>query len=169
MSNSLTACVSSLRSTNALLSSSTTILDNGVNDFPRLAKVLQTTRHFDLLPDLSIQHAQSQLLSHLTPELNALLARISAHLDRKESRQRALVARSELLEGRIGEEGRSGGSGIRMGKGGGGGAGGEGKGGLGDKKRGLRQKRERLGYVVERLELQAKQKERQLRMSVAAT
>lgn len=77
-----------------------------------------------------------------------------------EGKQRALVARSELLEGRIGEEvgGKTGGR-----------SGGEGKGELGQKQRGLRQKRERLGYVVERLELQAKQKERQLRMSVAAT
>lgn len=44
MANPLGSCVSSLRSTNALLSSSISILDSGVNDFPRLAKVLQTTR-----------------------------------------------------------------------------------------------------------------------------
>ena len=44
MANPLASCVSSLRSTNALLSSSISILDNGVNDFPRLGKVLQTTR-----------------------------------------------------------------------------------------------------------------------------
>lgn len=44
MANPLASCVSSLRSTNALLSSSISILDSGVNDFPRLAKVLQTTR-----------------------------------------------------------------------------------------------------------------------------
>ena len=94
----------------------------------------------------------------MTPELNALLARIAAHLDRMESRQRALVARSELLEGRIGE---SGGAREREGR--------ESAHPLGQKQRQLRQKRERLGYVVERLELQAKQKERQLRMSVAAT
>ena len=83
------------------------------------------------------------------------------------------MARSELLEGRIGEE-RRGSVGVGVGgeiggKMGGGRGGGEGKGGLGEKQRQLRQKRERLGYVVERLELQAKQKERQLRMSVAAT
>ena len=33
----------------------------------------------------------------------------------------------------------------------------------------LRAKKERLGYAVERLTLQAQQRERQLRMSVAAT
>ena len=44
MATPLASCVSSLRSTNALLSSSISILDSGVNDFPRLAKVLQTTR-----------------------------------------------------------------------------------------------------------------------------
>ena len=44
MANPLASCVSSLRSTNALLSSSISILDSGVSDFPRLGKVLQTTR-----------------------------------------------------------------------------------------------------------------------------
>jgi len=33
----------------------------------------------------------------------------------------------------------------------------------------LRAKKERLGYAVERLELQSQQRQRQLRMSVAAT
>ncbi len=33
----------------------------------------------------------------------------------------------------------------------------------------LRQKKERLGYAVERLQLQSQQRQRQLRMSVAAT
>lgn len=35
--------------------------------------------------------------------------------------------------------------------------------------RALRQKKERLGYAVERLGLQSQQRQRQLRMSVAAT
>ena len=55
MANSLASCVSSLRSSNALLSSSISILDSGVNDFPRLAKVLQTTRVCLPIPSLSIQ------------------------------------------------------------------------------------------------------------------
>lgn len=44
MASALSSCVSSLQSTNQLLSSSISILDSGVNDFPRLSKVLQTTR-----------------------------------------------------------------------------------------------------------------------------
>lgn len=44
MANPLADCVSSLRSSNHLLSNSISILDSGVNDFPRLAKVLQTTK-----------------------------------------------------------------------------------------------------------------------------
>lgn len=44
MANALEGCVASLRSSMQLLDSSISILDSGVNDFPRLAKVLQTTR-----------------------------------------------------------------------------------------------------------------------------
>jgi hypothetical protein len=42
--NALQGCVSSLRSSMQLLDSSISILDSGVNDYPRLGKVLQTTR-----------------------------------------------------------------------------------------------------------------------------
>lgn len=48
-----------------------------------------------------------------------------------------------------------------------------GKGGASEEKalklKALRAKKERLGYAVERLELQSQQRQRQLRMSVAAT
>lgn len=42
--HALQGCVSSLRSGMQLLESSINILDAGVSDYPRLAKVLQTTR-----------------------------------------------------------------------------------------------------------------------------
>ena len=44
MAGSLAGCVTSLQSSISLLTSSISILDTGVNDFPRLAKVLETTR-----------------------------------------------------------------------------------------------------------------------------
>lgn len=44
MADSLASSVASLRSSLQLLDSSIDILDSGVNDFPRLTKVLQTTR-----------------------------------------------------------------------------------------------------------------------------
>lgn len=40
----LRGCVGSLMNSMQLLESSISILDAGVNDYPRLAKVLQTTR-----------------------------------------------------------------------------------------------------------------------------
>ena len=204
MANPLASCVSSLRSTNALLSSSISILDSGVNDFPRLAKVLQTTRvcwhfsvypvfptqiasmftalflagmihcanltqHFELLPEPTLQSAQSSLLASLTPEVASLLSKVESYLDKLARREQALIARSELLEGRIGG-GRASIGGVR-----GSGAGERSSVGMnGDGSREalrlkqLRGKKERLGYAVERLVLQAQQRERQLRMSVAA-
>lgn len=42
--SALQGCVTSLRSSMQLLESSINILDSGVNDYPRLGKVLQTTR-----------------------------------------------------------------------------------------------------------------------------
>jgi len=81
------------------------------------------------------------------------------------------VARSELLEGRL--EGSEKEVGVRKQR-----SSerlvrkvGDGKGGeeLALRLKALRSKKERLGYAVERLGLQSQQKQRQLRMSVAAT
>lgn len=44
MASSLASSVTSLQSSLQLLDNSITTLDSGVNDFPRLCKVLQTTR-----------------------------------------------------------------------------------------------------------------------------
>ena len=50
MANPLAGCVNSLQSSISLLNSSIATLDSGVNDFPRLGKVLQTTRVSNSLP-----------------------------------------------------------------------------------------------------------------------
>ncbi|KAI4132529.1 MAG: hypothetical protein LQ338_000628 [Usnochroma carphineum] len=171
MANPLADCVSSLRSSNHLLSNSISILDSGVNDFPRLAKVLQTTKHFELLPSSALSAAQARLLSSLTPEFNGLLSHVETHLDRLMRREQALIARCELLEGRLSMTGEDT---EAIGKNNGGGMGRKSLAGEGDgtrealKLKQLRARKERLGYAVERLSLQARQSERQLRMSVAA-
>jgi len=95
-----------------------------------------------------------------------------------ERKQNNLVARSELLEGRL-EGGEGKGGGVRRQRslerlvrragtpnGTGGGREGEER---ALRLKTLRQKKERLGYAVERLTLQSQQRQRQLRMSVAAT
>lgn len=85
-------------------------------------------------------------------------------LDRLGRRERGLIARKELLDGRLSEVdvGRRRRRRLTM----------MGKEGRLDEKeerlRLLRQKKERLAYVVERLSLQAQQRERQLRKSMAA-
>ncbi|KAI9656288.1 MAG: hypothetical protein M1821_004951 [Bathelium mastoideum] len=151
-----------------LLDSSISILDSGVNDFPRLAKVLQTTRHFELVSESELQAAQASLLSEISPEVDSLLNRVSAYLDKLERREQNLIAKSELQRGRLSQ-----GEGSTWRK----------RSASGTRSRAtdapdaslddvkfmqLRQKKERLSYAVSRLELQAQQKERQLRKSMAA-
>ncbi|KAK4960636.1 DASH complex subunit spc19 [Elasticomyces elasticus] len=169
MASPLSGCVSSLRSSMQLLDSSISILDSGVHDFPRLTKVLQTTRHFELLSESDLHAAQSSLLSEIQPEVDSLLSRVSTYLDKLERRERALMAKCELQEGRLsqGSAHRQSGAkspGLRPRSG----AGGGGTKMEELKMQQLRQKKERLSYAVGRLELQASQRERQLRKSMAA-
>ncbi|KAL9012289.1 MAG: hypothetical protein Q9180_009109, partial [Flavoplaca navasiana] len=125
--------------------------------------------HFELLPSSALSAAQSHLLSSLVPEFNTLLSRVETHLDRLERREQALIARCELLDGRLSMSGEDGEAMKRAA-----GLGRKSIAGDGDSSREalklkqLRAKKERLGYTVERLGLQAQQKERQLRLSVAA-
>ncbi|EHK97561.1 putative DASH complex subunit SPC19 [Glarea lozoyensis 74030] len=167
--SSLSASVSSLRSSLSLLDSSISILDAGISDFPRLKKVLSSTRHFELTPSTTLTTAQASLAAELAPAITTttLLGRCESHIGKLERREGALIARSELLEGRLSNDETRGlkkkRSLDRLVKG---------KGRGGDEKaarlKALRLKKERLGYAVERLGLQSQQRQRQLRMSVAA-
>ncbi|KAF1913542.1 DASH complex subunit Spc19 [Ampelomyces quisqualis] len=169
MASPLEGCVGSLRNSMQLLESSINILAEGVNDFPRLEKVLQTTRHFELISETDLQTAQSALLSEIRPEVDNLLKRVENYLDKLERREQSLIAKCDLNDGRLGRDSTGGASArpssnaaqrIAAGK------------SMSAQQelryKQLRQRKDRLSYAVETLELQAKQRERQLRMSMAA-
>ncbi|PSK34902.1 DASH complex subunit SPC19 [Elsinoe australis] len=169
--STLQGCVSSLRSSMQLLDSSINILESGVSDFSRLSTVLQTTRHFELVSESDLRDAQSSVLNEIQPEVESLLTRVNTYLDKLERREKSLIAKCELQEGRLGRasigrqsDAKSPGRGSRYGAGGG-------EGGLKGleevKAMQMRQKKERLSYAVGRLEMQASQRERQLRKSMA--
>ena len=61
-SSALQGCVSSLRTSMQLLESSINILDAGVNDYPRLTKVLQTTRVRPINPSRTKHISRDQLV-----------------------------------------------------------------------------------------------------------
>ncbi|KAH0844158.1 hypothetical protein AYO21_02089 [Fonsecaea monophora] len=165
--------VSSLRSSISLLESSISILDEGVSDFPRLCKVLQTQQHFELLPEPTLREAQQSLVDEIVPAINQLLSTAENHINQLGRREESLKARSELLEGRLNSSRRrtssfGGGNGTRSFR--------NTQSGyhaqpLSDAKmlemKRLQQKKERLQYAIERLELQSKQRERELRKSMA--
>ncbi|KIX06200.1 uncharacterized protein Z518_04174 [Rhinocladiella mackenziei CBS 650.93] len=166
---SLGPAVSSLRSSLSLLESSVSILDEGVSDFPRLCKVLQTRQHFELLPEPTLREAQQSLIGEIAPVINQLLCTAENYVNQLERKEEGLKARSELLEGRLNSNRRNssfGGSAqplrsARPGQ----------SIGLSDTQmlemKRMQQKKERLQYAIERLELQSKQRERELRKSMA--
>ncbi|KAJ4333806.1 DASH complex subunit spc19 [Ascochyta clinopodiicola] len=169
MASALEGCVASLRGSMQNLDSTINILDDGVSDMPRLAKVLQTTRHFELISETDLQTAQSALLSEIRPEVDNLLKRVENYLDKLERREQSLIAKCDLNDGRLGRD-STGGSGSRPAS----------RAAAGRssaravtaqqelKYKQLKARKDRLSYAVETLELQAKQRERQLRMSMAA-
>jgi DASH complex subunit SPC19 len=117
-----------------------------------------------LVSEPDLQSAQSTLLSEIQPEVNSLLTRVEAYLDKLDRREQSLIAKCELQRGRLSSSNSNakkekttsstsaaGGatvSAIKMSQ--------------------ARQKKERLSYAIDRLQLQAQQKERQLRKSLAA-
>jgi DASH complex subunit SPC19 len=130
-------------------------------------------KHFELISEPDLQSAQSALLSEIRPEVDSLLLRVSNYLDKLERREQSLIAKCDLNEGRLSRD-STGGSAFRPNSRGsqrnvGGNNGGTAMTALQEMKyKQLRAKKQRLSYAVETLELQAKQRERQLRMSMAA-
>ncbi|GAM41281.1 mitotic spindle biogenesis protein [Talaromyces pinophilus] len=168
MADSLSSSVASLRTSLHLLESSIDILDSGVNDFPRLSKVLQTTRHFELLPEPTLQEAQQSLLDEITPSIAHLLSITTNHVERLARREDSLRAKCQLQEGRLSDERQLSSSAAQLGKVAASRLGASDAGAKAAQLRRLVQKKERLKYAVERLELQSRQKERELRKSMAA-
>ena len=167
---SLGPAVGSLRSSLSLLESSISILDEGVSDFPRLCKVLQMQQHFELLPEPTLREAQQSLVEEITPAINQLLSTAENYINQLGRKEESLKARSELLEGRLNSTTRNSGFGgggqpFRSAKPT------QSAAGLSDAKvmemKRLQQKKQRLQYAIERLELQTKQRERELRKSMA--
>ncbi|KAF2861436.1 putative mitotic spindle biogenesis protein Spc19 [Piedraia hortae CBS 480.64] len=162
-STALQGCVASLRTSMQLLSSSISILDSGVNDHPRLCRVLHTERHFELISEHDLEAAQASLRSEITPELMALLSRVEGYLDKLERRQQSLISHAELQEGRLASL-----------------LGNSKKAGNGEEQVGkmntntklqiqqFRAKKGRLTSTISRLELEAAHRHRQLRKSMAA-
>jgi DASH complex subunit SPC19 len=129
-----------------------------------LSKPLQ---HFELISESDLQTAQSALLSEIRPEVDNLLKRVENHLDKLERREQSLIAKCDLNDGRLGRD-SSGGAGSRPNSSA---AQRNGKAMSAQQElrfKQLKQRKDRLSYAVETLELQAKQRERQLRMSMAA-
>lgn len=160
--------VSSLRASLALLDSSISILDEGVADFPRLRKVLQTQQHFELVPETTLRAAQQSLAEEISPAVEQLLSTAETYVDQLARREQSLKARYELLEGRFGSardyttdiqaEHRPTSSASRPSMPGN---------AKSSQMKKLQQKRDQLHFAIERLELQSKQKERELRKSMA--
>jgi DASH complex subunit SPC19 len=171
--STLNSSVTSLRSSLSLLQSSISLLDTGVSDFPRLRKVLATQQHFELLPEPTLREAQQSVVDEVTPAIGGLLSTAEAHIAQLERREESLRARSELLEGRLENDRRKRNSSLGSKQAatmaGNGLAGGRSEGNemkALEMKR-LRHKKERLQYAVDRLELQSKQRQRELRKSMA--
>ncbi|KZZ86866.1 DASH complex, subunit Spc19 [Ascosphaera apis ARSEF 7405] len=164
MAGSLAASVSSLQSSLQLLDSSIAILDEGVSDFPRMAKVLQTRRHFELLPEPTLHDAQKAIMDEIAPSIAHLLNITENHIEKMARREEALRAKSKLQQGRLSHDTGPTYQQRQLVKQKATIAADPGK--IAELRR-LQQKRERLQYTVERLELQRKQKERQFRKSMA--
>jgi len=94
---------------------------------------------------------------------------VENYLDKLERREQSLIAKCDLNDGRLGRD-STGGSAPRPGsRGAQRGAAGRGMSAQQELRfKALKAKKDRLSYAVETLELQAKQRERQLRMSMAA-
>lgn len=166
---SLGPAVDSLRSSLALLDNSISILDEGVSDFPRLCKILQTQQHFELIPETKLHAAQQSLVDEIAPAIEQLISTAEVYVDQLARKEQSLKARHELLEGRLGDNKRNSSlSGARKPQTN---STGTNRSGLSEMKmleaKQLQQKKERLQYAIERLELQSKQRERELRKSMA--
>ncbi|KAJ6264169.1 hypothetical protein Dda_0311 [Drechslerella dactyloides] len=129
-------------------------------------------QHFELVSQGDLQTAQSLLSSTIAPEADRLLKETEKHIHRLELKERKLIADSELLETRIANS-------LKKSGAPGGNAGqkhaatvptpgpNEDEAMNVEKLKKLKAQRQRLAYAVERLELEKRQKEMQLKKNMS--
>jgi DASH complex subunit SPC19 len=125
-------------------------------------------QHFELISESDLQTAQSALLSEIRPEVDNLLKRVENYLDKLERREQSLIAKCDLNDSRLGRDNTGAGPRPSSSAAQRSAAGKTMSAQQELRLKQLRQRKDRLSYAVETLELQAKQRERQLRMSMAA-
>lgn len=160
--------VSSLRASLSLLDSSIAILDEGVSDFPRLRKVLQTQQHFELIPETTLKTAQQSLAEEVSPAVEQLLSTAESYVNQLARKEQSLKAQHELLEGRLASQRSStAGQAARYRSSSFANRSNAPSDPRSQQMKRLQQKKDQLQFAIERLELQGKQKERELRKSMA--
>ncbi|PHH69543.1 hypothetical protein CDD82_7693 [Ophiocordyceps australis] len=89
-------CVDALSSSLAHLDSSVQTLDAGVSDFPRLVKTLKSVRHYELISQPTLAAAEASLRDEIGPYIALLLSRAQDQTHRLEARIESLREKSEL-------------------------------------------------------------------------
>jgi len=108
MNTSLAGCVSSLKLSTETLASTITNLSAAVDDYPRLSRIISCDRHFELLTHSTLSSAQAQLTSTISPETTKLIREAEKQIRKLELKERKLAADSELIETRIANSLKSG-------------------------------------------------------------
>lgn len=153
---------------------------------PDFAHTRSSSQHYELIPQTTLSAAEASLRDEIAPSVATLLDRADRQVERLERRVETLKARTDLQQGRLTTDASSGAPASSAGgggvgktkkagataaqKGAGAGAAAAHRGGgrpldAGARLRAkmLRQRREALQYSVERMELEALHKERELR------
>ncbi|CAK7272829.1 DASH complex subunit spc19 [Sporothrix epigloea] len=176
-------CVASLRDSLARLESAVTTLSappcpgqgppatcGAVADMPRFSRVVQTVRHYELVPQPTLAAAEASLQNEIGPAVASLLERAEHQLARQARRIDTLQARAALQAGRLEDPSTSTAAvaaAARRELGRANGQGSSSKAGSAAtsdlRARMIHQRKEQLKYSVERLEREVTQKERELR------
>ncbi|ODQ66994.1 hypothetical protein NADFUDRAFT_45238 [Nadsonia fulvescens var. elongata DSM 6958] len=91
------ACNNSLRDTLTSLKSSVKTLDSATTDFPRLQRVLQLEKGFDVINETEALNARDALAKEYVPKINELLDEYENEIKRCKEKERRLKAKTDLM------------------------------------------------------------------------
>lgn len=160
--------MSSLKASCSLLENSVASLDIGIHDFPRMSKVLQANRHFDIVGETDVLNAHHALSDEIQPQIDELLRRADAELARLERKERGLSSKSDLQQVRLQQRPSTRIHAPNLSSPADGTAASEEDSiANAEKYKSLRAKRERLQFSLDRMKLEVEQKHRQMRSGTA--
>ncbi|CAH6718195.1 DASH complex subunit Spc19p [[Candida] jaroonii] len=97
----LSNCVKNLKTSVELIDNSLKLLQESTRTVPKLKRILETRKHFDLVPEVDYENAKEAVTNELQPQIDMLKLQFNNELKKLEKRKSILYQRVQIKRDKL--------------------------------------------------------------------